>query len=130
MLRRSLPILVAIAALLAGGALAVSATGAPTASAARTKRVHLRAASSGFRFNVRTIRVGHGRVKLTMSNPSSADTDHGIAVSGHGVRRVGRTVGPGHSSSVTVSLRRGRYTFYCPVPGHRALGMKGTLIVR
>jgi plastocyanin len=129
MLRRTLPILVLVAALLAGGALAVSATGAPTASAARTKRVHLRASSSALRFNVRTIHVGHGRVKLVMSNPRNAGLEHAIAVSGHGVNRSGRIVGPGHSSSVTVSLRRGTYTFFCPVPGHRAAGMRGTLVV-
>ncbi|MFX8320210.1 plastocyanin/azurin family copper-binding protein [Acinetobacter baumannii] len=23
----------------------------------------------------------------------------------------------------------GRYTFFCPIPGHEAAGMKGTLVV-
>ena len=130
MLRRSLPIIVLAAAMLAGGALAVSATGKPSASAAKTKRVHLRASSSALRFNVRTIRVHRGRVKLIMRNPSTGSLSHGIAVEGHGVDKDGRIVGPGHSSTVTVRLRRGTYTFYCPVPGHRAAGMKGRLIVR
>ena len=26
--------------------------------------------------------------------------------------------------------RKGRFTFFCPVPGHAAAGMKGTIIVR
>ena len=29
----------------------------------------------------------------------------------------------------TRRLKPGTYEFYCPVPGHRALGMKGKLIV-
>ena len=128
MLRRSLPILVLVGAMLAGGALAVSATGEPSASAAKTKRVHLRASSSALRFNVKTIRVRHGRVKLIMSNPSSLP--HAIAVEGHGIDKDGRTVGRGGTSTVTVRLKRGRYTFYCPVDGHRQAGMKGRLIVR
>jgi uncharacterized cupredoxin-like copper-binding protein len=128
MLRRSIPILVLVAALIAGGALAVSATGEPSASAAKTKTVRLKAASSALRFNVKTIRVRHGRVRLIMSNPSRLP--HAIAVEGHGIDKDGRTVGRGGRSTVTVSLKRGRYTFYCPVDGHRAAGMKGRLIVR
>jgi uncharacterized cupredoxin-like copper-binding protein len=29
-----------------------------------------------------------------------------------------------------VKLKKGRYTFYCPVPGHREAGMKGKLVVK
>ena len=28
------------------------------------------------------------------------------------------------------TLKKGSYTFLCPVPGHAAAGMKGTLTVR
>ena len=28
------------------------------------------------------------------------------------------------------ALKPGKYSFYCPVPGHEAAGMKGTLIVK
>ena len=30
---------------------------------------------------------------------------------------------------MTVTLKKGTYTFYCPVDGHEAAGMKGKLIV-
>ena len=36
----------------------------------------------------------------------------------------------GKSATLTVTLKKGKYTFYCPVPGHRALGMRGTLTVK
>ena len=66
----------------------------------------------------------HGKVTLRMSNPSNFP--HAIAVGS----RKGKTVTKGGTSTVTVSLKKGTYTFYCPVPGHRAAGMKGKLIVR
>jgi uncharacterized cupredoxin-like copper-binding protein len=30
---------------------------------------------------------------------------------------------------VSVKLKPGKYEFYCPVPGHKAKGMEGTLVV-
>jgi uncharacterized cupredoxin-like copper-binding protein len=34
------------------------------------------------------------------------------------------------STSVTVNLKPGAYTFFCQAPGHRAAGMLGTLTVK
>jgi plastocyanin len=118
---------VAVAAV-AGGAAAVTqvASGAtPRRPAAST--VRLSAAKNRIAFNVKTLHAKHGKVTLRMSNPSSLP--HAIAVEGHGVDKDGKQVGRGGTSTITVSLKKGRYTFYCPVPGHRAAGMKGTLIV-
>jgi len=30
---------------------------------------------------------------------------------------------------VTATLKKGRYEFYCSVPGHEQAGMKGTLTI-
>jgi uncharacterized cupredoxin-like copper-binding protein len=62
-----------------------------------------------------------------MANPSSFP--HAIAIKGRGVKSKGKTVNRGGTSRVTVTLKKGTYTFYCPVPGHEAGGMKGKLIV-
>jgi len=50
----------------------------------------------------------------------------GIAIKG---KSKGKTVKKGGTSTVTATLKKGTYTFYCPVPGHEAGGMKGKLIV-
>jgi len=113
---------VAVAVVAVGGAAATQA-----ANGAQPKRpsatVKLSAAKSGFKFNVKTPHAKHGKITLRMANPASFL--HAIAVGSH----KGKTVGKGGTSTVTVSLKKGHYTFYCPVPGHRAAGMKGTLVV-
>jgi plastocyanin len=37
--------------------------------------------------------------------------------------------GSGDSQSQKIDLKPGKYTFYCNIPGHRAMGMEGTLTV-
>jgi plastocyanin len=114
------------AAAVAGTAASQAASGAtPKRPDATTKK--LAASKTKLAFSVKTIRVRHGKVTLRMSNP--AGIKHAIAVDGHGIDKDGKTVGKGGTSTVTVSLKKGTYTFYCPVPGHRAGGMKGKLIV-
>lgn len=71
-----------------------------------------------------------GKVTLSMANPSSSGIAHAIAVEGNGVDKDGPTVDPGKTSTVTADLKPGKYEFYCPVDGHRAAGMEGTLIVK
>jgi plastocyanin len=103
------------------GALGVAAL----ASAATSLSV--RASKTALKFNTKTLRAAHGKVTITMANPAS--TRHAIAIKGHGVDKDGKTVGKNKTSTVTVTLKKGTYTFYCPVDGHEAAGMKGKLIV-
>jgi uncharacterized cupredoxin-like copper-binding protein len=37
---------------------------------------------------------------------------------------------PGKTATKTVTLKAGTYAFYCDIPGHRAQGMNGTLVVK
>jgi plastocyanin len=87
----------------------------------------LKASSTQLKFNKKTLRASHGKVTIVMTNPSS--TKHAVAIEGHGVDKDGKTVGKNKTSRVTVTLKKGTYTFYCPVSDHRAQGMKGKLIV-
>jgi uncharacterized cupredoxin-like copper-binding protein len=105
-----------------------SSAPAPKASAGQT--INLKAdADGGLYFEPRKLKAKSGNVTLVMDNPSSTGKQHGIAVEGNGVDKDGQIVSPGSKSTVTVTLKPGSYEYYCPVPGHKAAGMKGTLVV-
>jgi plastocyanin len=76
-----------------------------------------------------------GPVTIVMSNMSGVS--HNIAVEAGENGATQKTAPVGASSfitkgttSVTVSLKPGKYTFFCEAPGHRAAGMYGTLTVK
>jgi plastocyanin len=68
--------------------------------------------------------------KLTIDSTNKATTPHDIAIKGGGANAVGKVVSGGATSTISVDLKPGDYTFYCTVPGHEEAGMKGTLKVK
>jgi plastocyanin len=87
----------------------------------------LAADKSALKFDKSSLTAKAGKVTLEMSNPSQLP--HAVAIKGNGVDVDGKTVGNGETSTASTDLKAGTYTFYCPVPGHEAAGMKGTLTV-
>jgi plastocyanin/cytochrome c551/c552 len=67
--------------------------------------------------------------QLTVDMPNKSPIQHNIAlksVSG----AAGKIVPQGQTSTFSVTLKPGKYTYFCEVPGHEAAGMKGTLTVK
>jgi plastocyanin len=89
--------------------------------------IKLSADPSALKFDKSTLTAKAGKVTLSMANPSGLP--HAIAVEGNGVDEDGNTVNKGGTSTVTATLKPGKYEFYCPVSGHKAAGMKGELTV-
>ncbi|MEA2459724.1 MAG: hypothetical protein QOC95_2696 [Thermoleophilaceae bacterium] len=114
-----------------GAAATPPPTTAPSggSSGGASSNLQLSADPSGqLKFDKKTLSTKAGNVTVTMTNPSPVP--HAIAVEGNGVDKDGKTVSSNGKSTVTVSLKPGKYTFYCPVDGHRAAGMQGTLTVK
>lgn len=86
--------------------------------------------SNGLSFDPKTLKAKAGTVTITMDNPSADSQPHAVSVEGSGVAAAGKIAQPGGTSAVTVKLKPGTYTFFCPVDGHRAAGMEGTLTVQ
>ncbi len=70
-----------------------------------------------------------GPVTIDFTNDSPLGHDVHVADSS-GKDLGGTNVITGASTSATVNLKPGKYTFFCSVPGHEAAGMKGTLTVK
>jgi uncharacterized cupredoxin-like copper-binding protein len=112
------------------GSGAATTTRAAPASSSGTLKISAEE-SNGLSFDRKTLSAKAGNVTITMANPSGDNQPHGVAITGAGgVAKSGQVVQPGGSSTVSLDLRPGRYTFYCPVPGHRQAGMEGTLTVQ
>ena len=105
-------------------------TPAPSSSQPSGKggTLKLSADPSALKFDKSTLTAKAGKVTLVMDNPSSFP--HAIAVEGNGVDKDGNTVMKGGVSKVSVTLKPGKYEFYCPVDGHKDAGMKGDLTVQ
>jgi uncharacterized cupredoxin-like copper-binding protein len=81
-----------------------------------------------FKLDPSTVKVsGAGTYTLHVTNDGKAE--HALEVEGKGVEEETETIQPGESADVTVQLEDGEYELYCPVDGHRKLGMEGKLVV-
>jgi plastocyanin len=109
---------------------ATTAAAAPAASSGG--RLAIKAVeSNGLSFDPKTLKANAGTVTITMDNPSGDSQPHAVSVEGPGgVAAAGKIAQPGSTSAVTLKLKPGKYTFFCPVGSHRAAGMEGTLTVQ
>jgi plastocyanin len=104
-----------------------SSSSSSSSSGGGGETVKLAADKSALKFDKSKLTAEAGKVTLEMANPSGIP--HAVAIKGNGVDVDGKTVGKGETSTASSDLKAGTYTFYCPVPGHEAAGMKGTLTV-
>jgi plastocyanin len=104
-------------------------SGGKSKSSGKSSNLQLAADSGGqLKFDKSALSAKAGNVTITMDNPSAVP--HAIAIEGNGIDKKGQTVQMNGKSTVTASLKPGKYTFYCPVDGHRQAGMQGTLTVK
>lgn len=121
-----------------GTAASTAATAQSTASSAGASQasggagtVKIAADPGGaLRFQQTSVTASAGKVSIQFSN--SAPEGHNLTLQRDD---SGPVVGAtptftGGSRTLTANLKPGRYTFFCSVPGHRAGGMQGVLIVR
>lgn len=120
--RRAVPALIVAACVTAAAlsAVAVAATSTRSLTNGQTE----------LSFNKKTLKAPKGKVTLRFRNTGAAD--HNIALRGGSLKssKRGAIVGTGKTSTVTATLKPGRYTYFCSVPGHEQAGMKGILTVR
>jgi plastocyanin len=84
--------------------------------------------SGALKFDKTSLDATAGKVTIDFTNDSSLQ--HNVTLEGPGVEDEGTDTVTGSSTSVTLDLKAGKYTFFCSVDGHRAAGMEGTLVVK
>ena len=109
----------------------VTAFAVPALSSASTHTVgnvvHLSAPVSGLRYDQKTVHAHVGRIKIVFLNRSTLK--HNVNVE-NGEHELGKSATIGRATTTMfVTLKAGKYNFYCSVPGHEDAGMRGTLIV-
>lgn len=67
---------------------------------------------------------------LTIDSPNKSSVPHNISIEGPGASKQGPIIKNGATSTISVTLKPGKYTFYCSVPGHRQAGMVGAITVK
>jgi plastocyanin len=118
--------LLALSAALAGCGSSSSGSSSSVAAASTSK---LTLAESEFKISPATPRVARtGMITITVKNTGAVV--HALAVqTPSGVVKTG-PISPGASATLRVdAATAGRYTFFCPIPGHRQAGMQGVLVV-
>jgi uncharacterized cupredoxin-like copper-binding protein len=83
-----------------------------------------------YKFNPSDTTVNSGNVTFNLKNdgqqPHSLEIED---VNGQDQELEG-DVSPGQSGTLKVNLPPGKYEFYCPVPGHKEMGMEGEIKVK
>lgn len=73
--------------------------------------------------------VPAGRQTFHVANAGKAT--HNLAIEGNGLQaRLAADLSRGNSADLTVDLKPGSYTVYCPVDHHRSRGMERTITVK
>jgi plastocyanin len=126
--------------ILAASVLALSACGGGSSSSSTTpastsgggggggSTVKISADPSGaLKFEQTDVSATAGTITIDFTNMSSLP--HDVQIEGNGASG-GTDQITDSSTSATVDLDPGTYTFFCSVDGHRAAGMEGTLTVK
>ncbi len=135
MTRRALPLMLVLAALV----LALSACGGGSSSSSTTpattggggggggSTVQISADPSGaLKYEQTDVSATAGSITIDFTNMSSLP--HDVTIEGNGASGATDQI-TDSTTSTTVDLDPGTYTFFCSVDGHRAAGMEGTLTV-
>ena len=61
---------------------------------------------------------------------NKGQTTHALEITGPGLSNAtSKDIQPGQSTKLKVTFKKGAYDVFCPVPGHKALGMNMNISV-
>jgi plastocyanin len=77
--------------------------------------------------NVTVAKPGPVTIRVT----NDGKVEHSLEVEGPGIgeKKLSRNLSPGQSATLDLTLKKGKYEWYCPVDAHKSMGMKGSITV-
>ncbi|WP_037683903.1 plastocyanin/azurin family copper-binding protein [Streptomyces griseus] len=102
-------------------------TTTPPPPKAGASAAQVTAALTDFHIKLSTEKFQPGRYTFTAKN--MGEHEHALEIEGPGGENRSKTLDPGQSTTLTVTLKAGSYEVYCPVDGHKDLGMKTAITV-
>jgi uncharacterized cupredoxin-like copper-binding protein len=109
--------------------LVLSACGGTTHKAMGPPLKTVQVSEKEFSITPSTIALG-GTGTYSFSVMNNGTITHAFEVEGHGVKAKTGNISPGSSATLTVDLSaKGSYEAFCPIDGHRAMGMRTSITV-
>jgi plastocyanin len=112
--------------ILAALALAGAAVAGVVAHASASKTT-IRVTEREYKIGLSTTKAPAGPVRLEIKN--TGKLAHALTIAGAGVSTKTKLIAPGKTAVLLVTLKKGAYSIWCPVPGHAALGMSAKITV-
>ncbi len=95
---------------------------------ASTKTSTVKAVETDFKIALSAKSFKPGNYVFVAEN--KGQTTHALEITGPGLHdKTTKLLSPGQSAKLKVTLKKGKYDVFCPVPGHKALGMNVNLVV-
>ncbi len=103
---------------------------AVTAPSGAARQSQVQVVEKEYSLTLSRLRVSSGKVVVQLVNFGMDDHDLVVQGNAKGSKPVTfATLPPGKLETKTLELIPGRYTLFCSIPGHRALGMVASLTV-
>lgn len=107
------------------GVLALSPS---TPAGAKTKITTVKAVETDFHIALSKKTFAPGTYIFEAEN--KAQTTHALEITGPGLKHAEtKDISPGKSAKLKVTFKKGKYDIFCPIPGHKMLGMNVNLVV-
>jgi plastocyanin len=117
-----------LAALVPVVALSTIALTGGSPAGAGTKRTTVTAVETEFKIKLSKATFSPGAYTFVAEN--KGNVTHALEITGPGLHdATTKLLGPGKSAKLNVTLKKGKYDVFCPVPGHKALGMNVNIAV-
>jgi uncharacterized cupredoxin-like copper-binding protein len=121
--------LLPLAALAAAtGATAAAAVITAVPAGASTTTTTVKAVETDFHIALSKNTFKAGKYVFVIQN--KGQTTHALEVTGPGLSDArSKNVQPGQTTKLAVTFKKGAYDIFCPIPGHKALGMNMNITV-